>query len=79
MTQPVWGSITLADASPGFRYLVANPIALLGFGFGSGLSPVMPGTVGTLAAVPIYLALSQLPLAGYLGVLVVATVAPAAK
>lgn len=26
---------------------------MLGFGFGSGLSPIMPGTAGTLAAVPI--------------------------
>ena len=29
----------------------------MAFGFGSGLSPVAPGTVGTLAAIPIYLAL----------------------
>jgi len=31
---------------------------LLAFGFGSGLSPVAPGTFGTLAAIPIYLALT---------------------
>jgi phosphatidylglycerophosphatase A len=37
--------------------IIKNPIHLLAFGFGSGLSPVAPGTFGTLAAIPIYLAL----------------------
>lgn len=44
----------------------------LAFGLGSGLSPVVPGTVGTLAAIPFYLALVQLPLWGYAGVVLVA-------
>ena len=35
--------------------VLKNPIHLLAFGFGSGLSPIAPGTFGTLAAVPIYL------------------------
>jgi phosphatidylglycerophosphatase A len=30
--------------------------------FGTGLSPWAPGTMGTLGAIPFYLALSQLPL-----------------
>ena len=34
----------------------------LGFGFGSGLLPKMPGTWGTLAAVPLALGLSFFPL-----------------
>lgn len=34
----------------------------LGFGFGSGLLPKMPGTWGTLAAIPLVLALSLFPL-----------------
>ena len=46
-----------------------NPVHLLAFGFGSGLAPVAPGTFGTLAAVPLYLAMAQLPLAAYLAVL----------
>lgn len=33
---------------------LANPVHLLATGFGSGLSPKMPGTVGTLAAIPFY-------------------------
>jgi phosphatidylglycerophosphatase A len=31
-----------------------SPVHFLAFGFGSGLSPVAPGTMGTLAAVPVY-------------------------
>lgn len=43
-----------------------DPAQLLAFGFGSGLAPKAPGTFGTLAAVPLYLLLLQLPAAGYL-------------
>jgi phosphatidylglycerophosphatase A len=32
----------------------------LAFGFGSGLSPVAPGTMGTLAAIPVYLLMVSL-------------------
>lgn len=50
-----------------------NPIHFLAFGFGSGAIPKAPGTWGTLAAVPFVLIWQQLPLAGYLLVLVLAT------
>ncbi|MFT6465019.1 MAG: phosphatidylglycerophosphatase A [Halopseudomonas sp.] len=50
-----------------------NPIHFLAFGFGSGAIPKAPGTWGTLAAVPFVLIWQQLPLAGYVLVLVVAT------
>ena len=36
-------------------------IILLASGFGAGYSPVAPGTVGTLVAIPIYLVLSRIP------------------
>ena len=52
-----------------------NPWHLLATGFGSGLSPFMPGTVGTLAAIPFYLLLAQLPLPAYMITLVVASIA----
>ncbi|HEY3599822.1 MAG TPA: phosphatidylglycerophosphatase A [Paraburkholderia sp.] len=32
------------------RFMLSNPLHLLSLGFGSGLSPVAPGTVGTLFA-----------------------------
>lgn len=43
------------SAAPPPPALLRNPVQLLAFGFGSGLSPVAPGTVGTLAAVPLFL------------------------
>lgn len=52
-----------------------NPLHLLAFGFGAGCSPIAPGTVGTLAAVLLYLPLMQLPLALYAGLLLLVTLA----
>ncbi|NRA20817.1 MAG: phosphatidylglycerophosphatase A [Oceanospirillaceae bacterium] len=43
-----------------------DPVHLLAFGFGSGLAPKAPGTFGTLAAIPLFLLLSLLPLWLYL-------------
>lgn len=50
------------------REVLKQPAALLGTGFGSGLAPWAPGTAGTLVAVPIWWALSWLPVPVYLGV-----------
>ena len=52
-----------------------DPVHFLAFGFGSGLAPRAPGTFGTLAAVPLYLLLLQLPIWCYAVFLVVALVA----
>lgn len=49
-----------------------NLIHFLAFGLGSGASPVAPGTVGTLAAVPLYLLLNLLSLEWYLLLLILA-------
>ena len=49
-----------------------NPVHFLAFGLGSGAVPKAPGTFGTLAAVPLYLLLSLLPLNVYLLVLIAA-------
>ena len=46
--------------------MLSSPIHLLSLGFGSGLSPYAPGTMGTLVAIPPYLLLSQLELLPYL-------------
>ena len=42
-----------------------NPIHLLAVGFGSGRAPYMPGTIGTLVAIPIYLVLQLFSLPIY--------------
>ena len=39
-----------------------SPTQFLAFGFGAGLSPRAPGTVGTLLAVPLYLFFAPTPL-----------------
>src|SRR5688572_13281653 len=51
--------------STSVKPVLRNPVHLLAFGFGSGLAPKAPGTVGTLAAIPLYLLLSQLPIPAY--------------
>ncbi len=56
------------------KKIILNPIHCLAFGFGSGLAPKAPGTFGTLMAIPLYLALNQLPLVAYAVVLVLAFV-----
>ncbi len=57
--------------------VLRDPRLLAAFGFGSGLAPKAPGTVGTLAAIPPYLLLALLPLPAYLAVLLAATLAGA--
>jgi phosphatidylglycerophosphatase A len=41
--------------------------------FGTGLSPIAPGTVGTMGAIPLYLLLAPLPLPLYLAVTLAVT------
>ena len=38
---------------PSLKFLVAHPAHFLALGFGLGLSPIAPGTMGTLLAVPL--------------------------
>jgi phosphatidylglycerophosphatase A len=40
---------------PAFSELLKNPILMLGFGFGSGLSPKGPGTAGSLLGLLLFL------------------------
>jgi phosphatidylglycerophosphatase A len=46
---------------------------LLAFGFGSGLSRFVPGTLGTVAALPIYFLMAKLPLELYLLIVLLGT------
>ncbi len=43
---------------PTAAFVFAHPARILAFGFGSGLAPFAPGTFGTLAAYPLWWALS---------------------
>jgi phosphatidylglycerophosphatase A len=48
--------------------LLLNPAHCLSLGFGSGLSPKMPGTMGTVIGVAIYLLMPTLDWKIYLGI-----------
>ncbi len=39
---------------PSWRFILSHPAHFLSFGFGSGLFPGSPGTVGTLVAFPMF-------------------------
>ena len=56
------------------RLNLRNPWHLLATGFGSGLSPVMPGTAGSLAAIPCWYLLNTLSFPLYLLVVLIACV-----
>ncbi len=60
--------------NPSFKQLLRNPVQLLAFGFGSGLSPKAPGTAGTLVALLIFPLLASLSLPAYLAVVVIASI-----
>jgi phosphatidylglycerophosphatase A len=64
MTEPV-------VSNPSWEQLLRDPLRLAAFGFGAGLSPKAPGTLGTLVAIPLYLAMSQLPPPLFAGVVIV--------
>jgi phosphatidylglycerophosphatase A len=52
-----------------------NPVHVLAFGFGSGLSPRAPGTAGTALALVLYLPMISLAWPFYLLLLIVSTLA----
>ena len=56
------------------KAILANPIHLLAFGFGAGLSPKAPGTMGTVVAVLIYLVLPSMPPTIYVGLILLSFV-----
>lgn len=56
------------------RKIFTNPIYFLAFGFGSGLSPIAPGTMGTLVAIPIYCLMHSLSLTYYIPIILLLAV-----
>ncbi|MDF1828433.1 phosphatidylglycerophosphatase A family protein [Cycloclasticus pugetii] len=63
-----------ADKTPSFKQLLANPVQMLAFGFGSGLSKKAPGTMGTLVAIPFYYVLIKFFESGYAAALILVVV-----
>ncbi len=58
---------------PGVRFLLAHPAHLIALGFGAGLSPVAPGTVGTLWAWLAFLVMQQWLSPASMGVVIAAS------
>ncbi|MDH3316012.1 MAG: phosphatidylglycerophosphatase A [Gammaproteobacteria bacterium] len=54
--------------SPAPRPNLRDPVHVLAFGFGAGLSPLAPGTVGSVLGVLIFLSMTPLPLPIYIAV-----------
>lgn len=66
-------SIATMNSQSISRKVWRNPWYFIAFGFGSGLLPVMPGTYGTIVAVPLYLFLTSLGWTWYAVVTIVFT------
>jgi phosphatidylglycerophosphatase A len=58
--------LIILSHNPTFKDLLKSPVLLLAFGFGSGLSPKAPGTVGSLLGLALWFFLVQLSLPFYL-------------
>ena len=56
---PVLPSFDTAPVRPTLRFMLAHPAHIFALGFGSGLSPVAPGTAGTLWAWLAFVVLQQ--------------------
>ena len=63
-------SASTTSRRPDGRFLLAHPAHFIALGFGAGLSPRAPGTVGTIAALALFAALQS-----FLPKLVVASLA----
>ncbi len=57
-----------------YKKVFTHPLYFFAFGFGSGLSPKAPGTVGTIAAIPLYIILAGFHPWIYAGIVVAALV-----
>ncbi|MDF1690090.1 MAG: phosphatidylglycerophosphatase A [Cycloclasticus sp.] len=64
----------MSNKTPSLKQLLINPVQLLAFGFGSGLSKKAPGTMGTLLAIPFYYCLIQFYADFYLPVLLLVVI-----
>lgn len=64
------------ELRPTWRFVASHPAHWLAFGGGAGLSPLAPGTVGTLLAFPIFWFLQpRVPSLAYLGVVAIMFIA----
>lgn len=67
--------MTTSPSKVTLRDLLKRPACFLAYGFGSGLSPTAPGTMGTVVALPIYWMIQDVGLLSYLLITLVAFIA----
>ena len=60
MTSAAMNTSPETPRRPTLRFVLANPAHFIAFGFGVGLFPLGPGTLGTVLAFPIYYALAAI-------------------
>jgi phosphatidylglycerophosphatase A len=72
--RPTVEGIHISNKNPSFAELLRSPTLFLAFGFGSGLASKAPGTIGTLAAIPLWLLLCQLPVSLYWSVIAISAI-----
>jgi phosphatidylglycerophosphatase A len=75
----IFGSVIRASvmsiATPTLPFLVGHPAHFIALGGGAGLSPLMPGTVGTMVALPIaWLLFAHVGTVGWLIALALVTI-----
>lgn len=75
MTTPLDLPLPPLSARPSVRFMLRHPAHVVALGFGSGLSPVAPGTAGTLWAWAAYFALQNWLGAAAIGWVIVASFA----
>jgi phosphatidylglycerophosphatase A len=61
----------MANNIPTLRFVISHPAHFFAFGFGAGLSPYAPGTVGTLVGFPLFFLLRSVDLVIYFSVVAV--------
>ncbi|MFC6281403.1 phosphatidylglycerophosphatase A family protein [Polaromonas aquatica] len=70
MEPPTNPDTALAKGKPNARFMLSHPAHFIALGFGSGLSPIAPGTAGTLWAWLAYLVLQGWLTAAQMGWLI---------
>ncbi len=61
--------MTTSSPEVNFKSLIKRPACFVAYGFGAGLAPKAPGTIGTLVALPIYWLIQNWSLTAYLALI----------
>ena len=71
MQRPALTILPNSRARANWRFILSHPAHFFAFGFGTGLSPAAPGTLGTLIAFPLFWVMQPLAAAWFFALLAV--------